>query len=60
MNEFSPALEQAPSPKDEPTSKLDSFSYDDQIVRMFALATLVWSLVATLVGLIVAILLVMP
>ncbi len=39
---------------------LDSFSYDDRIVRMFALATLVWGAVATLVGLIVAILLVMP
>lgn len=40
--------------------QLDSFSYDDQIVRMFALATLVWGLVATLVGLVVATLLVMP
>lgn len=40
--------------------ELDSFSYDDQIVRMFSLATLVWGLIATVVGLIVAILLVMP
>ncbi|MCP4773217.1 MAG: cytochrome-c oxidase, cbb3-type subunit I [Planctomycetaceae bacterium] len=39
---------------------LESFSYDDAIVRMFSLATLVWGLVATLVGLFVAILLVMP
>lgn len=39
---------------------LDSFSYDDSIVRMFSLATLVWGLVATLVGVIVAVLLVMP
>lgn len=39
---------------------LDRFSYDDQIVRMFALATLVWGLVATLVGVVVAILLVLP
>ena len=39
---------------------LESFSYDDQIVRMFALATLVWGLVATLIGVIVAVLLVMP
>ena len=39
---------------------MDSFSYDDRIVRMFALATMVWALVATLAGLIVAILLVMP
>lgn len=43
-----------------PAPHLDSFSYDDGIVRMFALATLVWGLVATLVGLIVALLLVMP
>jgi cytochrome c oxidase cbb3-type subunit I/II len=42
------------------SSQLESFSYDDRIVRMFALATLVWGLVATLVGLIVAILLVLP
>ncbi|MFK7769154.1 MAG: cytochrome-c oxidase, cbb3-type subunit I [Mariniblastus sp.] len=40
--------------------QLDSFSYDDVIVRMFSLATLVWGIVATLVGLIVAVLLVMP
>jgi cytochrome c oxidase cbb3-type subunit I/II len=39
---------------------LDSFSYDDHIVRMFALATLVWGLVATIAGVIVAILLVAP
>jgi cytochrome c oxidase cbb3-type subunit I/II len=39
---------------------LDSFSYDDQIVRMFSLATLVWGIVATIAGLIVAVLLVMP
>ncbi len=39
---------------------LESFSYDDRIVRMFALATLVWGVVAFLVGLIVALLLVMP
>jgi cytochrome c oxidase cbb3-type subunit I/II len=43
-----------------PNLQLDSFSYDDSIVRMFALATLVWGLVATLAGLIVAVLLVMP
>jgi cytochrome c oxidase cbb3-type subunit I/II len=41
-------------------SQLDSFSYDDSIVRMFSLATLVWGLVATLAGVIVALLLVMP
>jgi cytochrome c oxidase cbb3-type subunit I/II len=41
-------------------TKLDSFSYDDSIVRMFMLATLVWGLVATLAGLLVALLLVLP
>jgi cytochrome c oxidase cbb3-type subunit I/II len=45
---------------DSATQQLDSFSYDDEIVRKFALATLVWGLVATLAGLIVAILLVAP
>ncbi len=40
--------------------QLDSFSYDDQIVRMFMLATLVWGIVGTVAGLIVAVLLVMP
>ncbi len=44
----------------QPNPQLDSFSYDDSIVRMFSLATLVWGLVATLAGLIVAVLLVMP
>jgi cytochrome c oxidase cbb3-type subunit I/II len=39
---------------------LDSFSYDDKITRMFATATMVWALVATLVGLLVAVLLVLP
>jgi len=39
---------------------LESFSYDDKIVRWFATATLAWGLVAFLVGLIVAILLVLP
>lgn len=39
---------------------LESFSYDDKIVRWFATATLAWGLVAFLAGLIVAILLVLP
>ncbi len=42
------------------SARLESFSYDDQIVRMFALATLIWGIVGTLAGLIVAVLLVMP
>ena len=45
-----------------PTSKpgLETFSYDDGIVRQFALATLVWGFVGTLAGVIVAILLILP
>jgi cytochrome c oxidase cbb3-type subunit I/II len=39
---------------------IENFSYDDHIVRMFCTATIVWGLVATLVGLLVAVLLVLP
>lgn len=39
---------------------LEKFSYDDVIVRRFVAATVLWGLVATLVGLLVAVLLVMP
>ena len=39
---------------------VETFQYDDQIVRMFTTATIVWGLVATLVGLLVAIFLVVP
>jgi len=41
-------------------SELEYFKYDDQIVRMFVTATIFWGLIATLAGLIVAVLLVMP
>ncbi|WP_372723760.1 cytochrome-c oxidase, cbb3-type subunit I [Novipirellula sp.] len=41
-------------------AQIDTYSYDDDIVRKFATATLFWGLVATLVGLIVAIILVLP
>lgn len=39
---------------------LEQFSYDDSIVRMFCTATLIWGIVATAIGLLVAILLVLP
>lgn len=39
---------------------LESFSYNDAIVRKFATATIIWGLVAFLAGLYVALLLVMP
>jgi cytochrome c oxidase cbb3-type subunit I/II len=60
----SPALEHADHDGAIPVSSggpiMDTFSYDDDIVRKFALATLVWGFVATLAGVIVALLLVMP
>ncbi len=39
---------------------MELYTYDDDISRKFATATLVWALVATLAGLIVALLLVLP
>lgn len=39
---------------------IENFSYDDGIVRLFVAATIVWGVVGTLAGLIVAVLLVMP
>ncbi|MFK8111627.1 MAG: cytochrome-c oxidase, cbb3-type subunit I [Rubripirellula sp.] len=41
-------------------NEMEQFSYDDDIVRKFITATIVWGLVATLVGLIVAVILVVP
>lgn len=42
------------------TGPLDSFSYDDGITRLFATATVVWGALATLFGLVGALLLVRP
>ncbi|MEM6468115.1 MAG: cytochrome-c oxidase, cbb3-type subunit I [Planctomycetota bacterium] len=53
MDSESPDLESS-------SSQLESFSYDDGIVRLFATATIIWALVGTLAGLVVAVLLVMP
>jgi cytochrome c oxidase cbb3-type subunit I/II len=39
---------------------LEEFTYDDDIVRKFTFATIVWGLVATLVGLFIALELVLP
>ena len=44
----------------EVDGKIDTFSYDDDISRKFATATLFWALVATLLGLLVAVMLVLP
>ena len=46
--------------KSDGSEVLESFSYDDDISRKFAIATVVWAIVGTLAGLIVAILLVLP
>jgi len=43
-----------------PAGTVESFTYDDDIVRKFSAATILWGLVGMLVGLIVAIELVLP
>ena len=47
-------------PPKKVSETLDSFSYDDAIVRKFTLATLIWGLIAFLVGIIAALELVLP
>src|SRR5688572_22724939 len=42
------------------STEVEKFSYDDSVVRKFAFATAVWGVVATLVGLWLALMLVMP
>ena len=44
----------------QPIQTLESFSYDDAVVRKFLLATLVWGLLTVLFGMITSLLLVMP
>jgi cytochrome c oxidase cbb3-type subunit I/II len=41
-------------------TRLEKFSYDDDVVRKFAFATAIWALVATLLGLFIALQLVVP
>ena len=43
-----------------PGERMDRFAYDDAIVRLFLLATLVWGLVGMLVGLVIALQLTNP
>lgn len=47
-------------PESTSGDKAHQFSYDDHIVRMFLGATVLWGVVATVVGLIVAVILVIP
>jgi cytochrome c oxidase cbb3-type subunit I/II len=39
---------------------LESFKYDDSIVRLFTVATIIWGIVGMLVGVIIALLMVLP
>ena len=41
-------------------AQLDSFTYDDDIVRKFLFATFIWGLIGMLVGLIIALQLAYP
>ncbi len=43
-----------------PGGRMETFRYDDQIVRMFLIMTLIWGFVGMLVGLIVALQLALP
>ena len=59
----STSSELSASAKLQPTGTLrqnDRFSFDDSIVRLFLMATLVWGVIATLVGVAAAALLLMP
>ena len=42
------------NPNETASSQLDTFEYDDSIVRSFVLVTLLWGLVAMLVGVVIA------
>jgi cytochrome c oxidase cbb3-type subunit I/II len=55
---YEPPAPQAVAPV--PSTLLDSFTYDDDIVRKFLIATFVWGLVGMLVGLVVALWLAVP
>ncbi len=48
------------APSSSSAQEMESFKYDDHIVRLFVTATIFWGFIATLVGLVVAIILVYP
>ena len=59
----SSSSDQSANTKAEPkqsSQRLESFSYDDVIVRRFLLATVIWGLVSALLGIATSLLLVMP
>lgn len=49
-----------PGSSSSATCPVESFTYDDRVVRWFAAATLAWGLLATLAGIMIGVLLVMP
>ena len=55
-----PTASPTATPPSDTTPGLETFTYDDAIVRKFVLATLVWALVATLAGVVIALQLVLP
>src|SRR5579864_6248470 len=60
MSVLTPLPTAAAEPGPELLPRLERFSYDDKVVRAFTLATLIWSLAAMLVGLVVAFDMVLP
>ena len=42
------------------TGVMETFEYDNRIVRKFALATIIWGVVGMLVGVVIAVLLYVP
>lgn len=54
-----PTEHATPQPASQPT-RMESFVYDDSIVRMFMWMTIIWVVVATLAGLLVAVELALP
>ena len=55
-----PVLDRTPVRTPAPQARIETFHYDNTIVRNFAIATAGWAIVAFLVGLIVALKLVFP
>ncbi|HZR18335.1 MAG TPA: hypothetical protein VFE51_13665, partial [Verrucomicrobiae bacterium] len=55
MSLDSPPLESAkPTGRRRPPDTIETFKYDNHIVRAFAIATAIWGLVGTAAGLLIA------
>ena len=57
---YTPETRRQPGDLPQPDSRIESFTYDDAIVRKFLVATFVWGLVGMLVGLLAALQLASP